>query len=154
MMRFALPYLFLLPLLGCSSIENLSDEDLARYLEDGARIAIQKGLKLAVDKAPEFAAKIKADALIANKLIKSDILPVFSKASADVLRSALDSALVSLPAKIQNPNVQAALTLGLDVLLANVKLPENPAQKLDERTKKALVGFFTGLSAGIDRLEW
>jgi hypothetical protein len=143
--------LLFLSLSGCAQIAQIPDDTLAKDLNVGAEKAVEYGLKFAMDKAPADALKIRDAAAIADTVLKQNIIPVFSGAStADVLKSAVDTALSQLSSKINNPAVMASIQLAIDILAANVPLPKNPADKIDDRTKKALNGIFSGMAAGID----
>jgi hypothetical protein len=135
---------------SCVQIANIPDDTLAKDLNIGAQKAVEYGLKLLLKKVPAEAQAILDNAKLANEVLKTNIIPIFSGASTgDVLRSAVDTALAQLWAKA-TPQIRDAIQLTLTLLSANIPLPANPADKLDERTRKALSGFFSGLSAGID----
>lgn len=136
---------------GCRTIDRIPDDQLARDVNLGAEKAVQYGLGYLVRKAPQDAQAIKDNAKLADDVIKKNILPVFAGASTgDVLKSAVDTALAQLQGVLQ-PNVRAAIQLALDILTANIPLPLNPADKLDDRTKKAVNGLFSGIAAGLDQ---
>lgn len=140
----------LFALAGCAGIDRIPDDQLAKDLNLGAEKAVEYGLKYLVRKDPTSAQAVKDNAKLADDVIKKNILPVFSGASTgDVLRSAVDAALAQLQGVLQ-PNVRAAIQLALDILTANVPLPANPADKIDDRTKKAVNGLFGGIAAGLD----
>jgi hypothetical protein len=151
MKPFAIAFLMIPMLGGCAQIAKISDEKLAEDLYIGAKLAIQYGIKLAIQKSnPESAKTIIADVKIGNSIVKGEILPLFKGASTAVLlRNALDLALANLWSKIK-PELREAVQLSLSILLTNIELPRNPADQIDERTKKALVGLFTGISEGAD----
>lgn len=135
-----------LVLAGCSQIDKISPDQL----EAGAKAVVKYGLAAAVRKFPAEAAKISADAKVADQVIAQNILPVFSGAATDtVLRSAVDQALAQLKGKITDARVSAAISLGTEIIIAEIQLPTNPADKLDERTKELLVSIFSGISQGI-----
>lgn len=135
-----------LVLAGCSGIDKISPDQL----EAGAKAVVKYGLTAAVRKYPADAAKIAADAKIADSVITKNILPVFSGAETGaVLRSAVDQALAQLKNKITDARVLAAIELGTEIIIADIALPKNPADKLDERTKELLVGIWSGISQGI-----
>lgn len=138
-------------MMGCSQIDRLSDEQLAADLNVGAKSIVKYSLKLALKKlSPEDQAKVSADAQLADKILVENILPIFSGTStADLLRSSVDQALSQLKGKIKDPRVSAAIELGTELIIADVTLPKNPADKIDARTRLALQGVFTGISAGI-----
>lgn len=135
---------------SCTAIANIPDDVLAKDLNIGAQKAVEYGLKYAISKSPTDAQAIRDNAKIADDIIKANILPIFSGASTgDILKSALDTALSQLWAKA-SAQVRDTIQLAITILTANIPLPANPADKIDERTKKALNGFFSGLAAGLD----
>lgn len=149
-MRQAISVVAILSLLGCSQIDKIPDDQLAADLEIGAKAIVKYGLASAVRKYPADAEKITADAKIADLVIVQNILPVFSGAETSaVLRSAVDQALALLKGKIADARVLAAISLGTEIIIADVQLPKNPADKIDLRTRKLLVGIFSGISLGI-----
>ncbi len=145
---------FLLLLNGCSLFErvqeNVSDEDIAKGLKLGAEKATKYGLKLAMDKNPDKADEIAANAALGAKIVRENILPALSGAdTGDVLRSAVETALAELTEKL-SPSVIAAVQLAINLLAMQIEMPENPADKLSERTRGFLVAFFEGLGGGLD----
>lgn len=135
---------------SCKVIDNLPDDVLASDINKGAKAAVEYGLKYAIKKSPVDAQAIRDNAKIADDVIKNNILPIFSGASTgDVIKSAVDTALAQLWSKAA-PQVRDSIQLALAILTANVPLPANPADTIDDRTKKALNGLFGGLAAGID----
>lgn len=135
---------------GCTTVQQIPAEDLAATVKAGAELAAVQGLRLAMDKKPDDAEKIKENAKLAAEVIRKTILPTFEgAATADVLRSAVDVALEKLNEKL-SPEVRAAIQFALAIVASQVKLPANPADKLDERVRKAVAAFFSGLASGID----
>ncbi len=136
---------------GCSQLAKISDDDLARDLTIGSRSAVKYSLQLALRKAaPDEAARIKADAKTAADIITKNVIPVFSGTQTnELLRSAVDTALALLKSKITNPKVVAAVDLGIEVIAMDVQLPKNPADRLDDRTRKAILGIFSGITQGV-----
>lgn len=153
MKNFAFAPLFVLFLGGCSQIARIPDDKLAEDLFIGGKKAVEYGLKYALKKAaPDVAKSITENAVLANTIIKGELLPLLQGAStATVLRGALDVALKNLWTKVK-PEIRDAVQLSLTILIANVELPKNPADRLDERTKKALTGLFSGISQGVDSI--
>lgn len=140
------------PLSGCRAAAQLSDDQLAAYVQAGSSAAVEFGLKFAEGKEPDRAQQIAADAAAADAVIKADILGpsgVFAGTSGQVLASAAQTALSMLSDKV-SPTVGVIVQTALAVLTANVALPDNPAGALDDRTRKALVALFTGISQGIE----
>lgn len=136
---------------GCSLFSGTSDDQLAADLNVGAKAVVKYSLSAALRKYPAEASKITADAKIADQVLVQNIIPIFGGASTkDVLRSAVDQALTQLKAKVSDPRVSAAIELGTELIIADVPLPKNPADKLSDRTKKALSGVFSGISKGIE----
>lgn len=138
--------------IGCTQISQLSDEDLAGYVGVGAEKAVEYGLKFAVQKYPEKAAAIQKDALIVAGVIDDTVMKMLTGTTADVLRSTVGQISQLLTAKIASLSSGAMLAdtvkLTVDIVALNIKLPKNPAEKIDERTKGALIAFFKGVSMG------
>jgi hypothetical protein len=135
---------------GCATINEIPTEKLAADLSAAAKGALKYGLQAAVRKYPSEAAKITADAKLANEILTKNVIPIFSGAqTADVLRSAVDTALALLKSKLTDARVIAAIDLAVEVIVMEVKLPANPATKLDARTTALLNGVFSGISNGI-----
>jgi len=135
---------------GCSTINSIPADQLAADLNIAAKGAVKYALQAAIRKYPADAAKITADAKTAGDILTKNIVPIFSGAqTADVLRSAVDTALALLKNKLTDQRVIAAIDLGIEVIAMDVKLPSNPAAKLDARTTTLLNGIFSGISSGI-----
>lgn len=151
-MKLAALAFLMIPLLGsCAEIAKIPDDQLAQDLYIGAKQAIQFALRTALKKAtPETLQTITADVKLGNSIIKAEILPLLQGASTkELLRGALDMSLANLWAKIK-PELRDAVQLSLSLLISGIELPKNPTDQLNERTKKALVGLFTGISEGAD----
>jgi len=137
-------------LMGCTSVERMSDEDLAAGIQVAAKGAAQYGLGYVLNKEPAAAAKVAEAARIAVRVIRENVLPAFAAASSEqVLRKAVETALDELTAKL-TPNIVLAIQLALDLVAAQVELPSNPADHLSPRARGALVALFRGLAAGLD----
>lgn len=136
---------------GCAEIDKIPDDKLAESLHTGAKGAVKYALQAALRKVdPAVAEKIKTDATLARDILADNIIPVFSGAeTADVLRSAVDTALGLLRSKITDPRVISAIELAVEIIIAEVDLPRNPAEKLSVRSTKALSGVFSGIEEGI-----
>jgi hypothetical protein len=146
---FAMLLLLLGGLGGCKqvqeTVDRLTDEELAEYVYNGSKFTAKTGLRAVLDRHPEHVDLIKADATKASKIISENIIPIFNGAtSSEVLRSAIDAALDELAANLYAPTIDI-IKLALHVVAGQIELPENPASKLDDRTRKAVVAFFTGL---------
>lgn len=135
---------------GCSAINQIPDDQLQHDLNVGAMRVVSFGLKTAFNKFPADAKKIAADAQIALDILQQNVIPAFDGASTkDVARSVLDTAFALLKSRIKDERVIEVSDIAVDLILANVKLPKNPTDKLDERTRKILSGIFTGMADGI-----
>jgi hypothetical protein len=138
--------------IGCTAISQLSDEDLAGYVNVGAEKAVEYGLKFVVQKYPEKAAAVQKDALVVAGMIDDTVMKMLTGTTADVLRSTVSQISQLLTAKIASLPSGAMLAdtvkLTVDIVALNIKLPKNPAEKIDERTKGALIAFFKGVSTG------
>jgi hypothetical protein len=139
--------------IGCAQISQLSDEDLAAYVNIGSEKATEYGLKLAVKKFPEKAAAIQKDAVVIAGVIDDTVLKMFDSSTGEVLRSTVSKAAELLTGKIatlkSGPELADTVKLTIDIVSLNIKLPKNPAEKLDDRTKGALLAFFRGVSKGV-----
>jgi dihydrodipicolinate synthase/N-acetylneuraminate lyase len=135
---------------GCGALDQISDEDLAGKVQQGAAAAIEAGVNLAISKYPDKVAAIKKELAAATLVIKANIIPSFMTPTGEVLTSAVKTAMALLESKITNEQIRKNIVLAFQVLEANVTLPENPLAKLDPRTAKALIGLFTGISTGLD----
>jgi hypothetical protein len=150
MKPFVMAIAVVLSLGGCAQIDQIPDDTLQRDLQIGARQASSFALRAALRKFPNDVQKITADANIALDILNNTLIPAFSGAStADVVRGVLDTALAQLKAKLTDPRVIEVADISVEFILVNVKLPPTLTAKLDERTRKILLGIFTGLSDGI-----
>lgn len=152
MRHFVLGIALFFSLSGCSQLDKISDDDLQQGLSIGARHAVSYGLKLAFKKFPAEAKKIAADADIAYTILTKNLIPAFDgSTTADVTRSVLDTAFTLLKDKVKDARVLEVADIAVEFILANVKLPAKPTDKLDERTQKVLLGIFTGMADGIKK---
>ena len=149
----AMLMLFVGSLGGCTRVEkmvdSLTDEELADYVYKGAKFTGKAGIKAALEKYPDHAEDIKADALLAARLINNNVLPVFNGATTeDVLRGAVDTALAELADKLSPATVEV-IRLAMVVVVTEVDLPDNRAEKLSVRAKMAVSAFFKGLADAV-----
>lgn len=139
--------------IGCTTISQLSDEDLAAYVNTGAEKAVEYGLKYAVKKFPEKAAAIQKDAVVVAGVIDDTVMKMLTGTTSEVLRSTVGQISQLLTAKIatlpSGEMLADTVKLTVDIVALNIKLPKNPAEKIDERTKGALVAFFKGVTQGV-----
>lgn len=152
---FAVAMLTVFSMFGsCTQIEKIPDAQLAVYLNIGARSAVQYGLQLAARKADQAGVlSIKSDAAIARQVVTSNVIPVFAGAdTVEVLRSAVDTALLLLKSKIKDSRVAQVIDLAVEVIVMEIHLPSNPASRLDARTKTLLNSVFVGIVEGIDKV--
>lgn len=156
-MKIVMAVLAFLPALasvGCSGknhvLDGLSDDELALYLETGAREAVKFGVDYAVKKYPDKTAQIQKDGQIADDLLRNTIIKNFSgAASADVAKSAINQAIQLLSSRLTNAQIDG-LVLIAGTVLTQVSLPQNPTDKLSARTKMAVAAFFTGMAEGLE----
>jgi hypothetical protein len=138
--------------IGCTQISQLSDDDLAAYVNVGAEKSVVYGLKFAARKYPEKAAAIQKDAIVVAGVIDDTVMKMLNGTASDVLRSTVGQISQLLTSKIASlPSGEAladTVKLTVDIVALNIKLPKNPADKIDERTKGALIAFFKGVSTG------
>jgi hypothetical protein len=137
---------------GCSTVTNaidrLSDDELAAYLQTGAKDATKFGIAYAQKKYPDKAPQIKADGKNADVALRGTIIPSFSGASTgDVARAAVDQAIAFLANKLSSAQIDG-LVLVANTVITLVPMPKNPTDKLSPRLKKAVAAFFTGMAEG------
>lgn len=148
-MKYLLPLLLLLP--GCAQIDKIPDDQLAHDLNVAAVHGVSFLLKAALKKYPADAAKITADAKLADTILQKTVIPLFAgNGTAQVLRSAVDTALAALKSQIKDQRVIESIDIGVELVLLNVNLPQVPTAALDGRTIKILNGIATGMSTGIE----
>jgi len=141
---------FCLPFFGCSVINRMSDQDLADRVYTISKGASQYGIKYLIDKQPEKAAEIKQVTQAAIVVIRTNVIPAFSGAETNnVLRSAADTALKLLGDKL-DPRIATTVQLAVNLAESYIDLPANPTDKLDVRTKMALLALFNGLADGLN----
>ncbi len=135
---------------GCTTIENVSDEKLAKGIGVVSKGAAQFGLGYVLKNYPEEASAIADGARIAVKALRETILPAFTGTDTEgVLRSAVDTALQELSDKLE-PSMMLAVQLAIDIISTRIQLPENPLDKIDERTRLAIVAAVRGLADGFE----
>jgi ethanolamine utilization microcompartment shell protein EutS len=137
---------------GCAQIDSIPDDQLAHDINIGSQKAAIYGIKYLIKQVPAKKAAVMKDITTADNIIKTNILPIFSgAATADVAKAAIDTALAQLKGSMSQ-DVYDSLNLVFDILATEIKLPANPADKLSDRTKKAVNAFFSGVAAGFDVL--
>ena len=134
---------------GCGVFSGVSDADLATTVYDTSKLTAATALKVALQKTPADDAQIRTDAKLVVKLMRENVVPLFSSTTGDVLRSTVDTVLDAVASQL-SPTLVDIMKLTVSVAAASIKLPDNPATKLDARTKGALVALFNGLADGAD----
>lgn len=134
---------------GCKTVAQIPDDQFANGINVAAYNSTYYGFKAVLDNNPGRYAQLAADVKTTTGIIRANVLPVFSGASTgDVLVGAVDTALKQLSVSSTVTNV---VKIALAVVETQVHLPTNPAEKLDNRTKMALLGFFKGVADGLDQ---
>ena len=136
-------------LMGCNTIDKISDADLAANVKSIAAATSKLALTSAIEQNPTKKDVILENCVLVRKVIKDNLIPLLSDTTGDVLRGALDTAIAELSSQI----APGMLTIGNAVfqsVITLIDLPENPATRLDERTKKALIGLFEGFYDSLD----
>lgn len=137
---------------SCGTVEQKIAEDpdkVAAQLQKGAKLAIGEGLSMAIDHLPAKRDEILKDAQFALDIVQKTVLPTFTGAStAEVTGSVVNQVLDQLSGKI-SPTVSATIQLVISALGNSVKLPDNPAEKIPESTRKVLAGLFAGIADGL-----
>ncbi len=140
-------------LAGCGPIQQeldkLSDAELASYVQKATDAAASYGLKLAAKKYPNELPTIIADTKLADQIDKA-IIDDFNKNTGDIFTSAVDLALSKFDNKL-SPQVSDAIQAAILAIKVTVNLPKNPTDKLDARTKGAILAAFTGISTGAEK---
>lgn len=137
-------------LAGCGTIRKLSDDDLASYLNTGAQVVVSHGVDFLMDKYPDKKVAILKDITAVNVSIKSDVLPVFAGANVgEITLATVQDVLQKLDTKV-SPTIKTVITSAVSAISG--LLPQKPGDKIPERTKKAIVGVFTGISTAIDEI--
>lgn len=139
---------------GCKAIQSaetkldsLSDAQLAAYLQEGASFAAQYGLQMAQKKFPSDAARIKTDAGQVDTFIRNVILPALQGQPTGQVVTSLIAQFGTL---VQNTTL-SQVDLAVSAVALSIPLPKIPTDKLSPRAQAASVGFFTGLSQGIEK---
>lgn len=152
-----IPAIFLLmslPMMSCSSVtkalDNVSDADLASFIETGANKGAAFAIKYAMSKYPEKATQILKDAAVADQVVREVMIPLFTKASLGTLtKGAMDVAISQLSAKLTNSPIESIVSV-ISGVVEGLPLPPNPTDKLSPRLQGAIAGGFTGLAEGIE----
>lgn len=138
-----------LTMAGCSTVNQIPDTDFAAGIKVVSYNSAYWGFKAVLNNNAATRAQLCADATTATGIIRTNVLPVFSGASTgEVLRSAVDTALTQLSASSMVADI---INVALVVAEGQIHLPDNPADKLDNRTKLALLAFFNGVADGLDQ---
>lgn len=140
---------FCVTLGGCSLFGGMSDAELAQTVYDSAKLTSRTAVRVALQKTPADDAQIRTDVKFAVKLIRENVVPVFSSTTHEVLRSTVDLVLSQVSDQM-SPLAVDILRLTINVAAAQINLPDNPAATLDPRTKGALVALFNGLADGAE----
>lgn len=134
---------------GCKTFAGMSDEELASTIYRDSKLAARAGLKIALEKAPASDADIRTNAKLAIKLVRENVVPLFSSPTEDVLRSTVDTVLENVAGQV-SPALVDVIQLAINAALDKIDMPTNPATKLNPRTKGALLALFNGLADGAE----
>ncbi len=152
-MRTMLIATIILATLGCRSLAQLSDADLAKRVYSTSKFATYYGLSEAIKKYPDKADKIKTDIVIASKILKESIIPLFSGATSEqIVRQSID-VTVALAASAFDADIANEIKLAANTALDYIDLPSNPADKLSDRVRLAILALFQGMSDGMDQIK-
>ncbi len=138
---------------GCSyvskKLDGISDDQLAMYAHDAGYELTTHAIALAQEKGS--AKTVQADGGTADQILRTVVIPTFSKADAGtVASSSLDTAYAQLKAKVTGSTLDQ-LYLVSKAALSMVTLPTNPADKINPRYHQALLSFFTGMAEGLEK---
>lgn len=133
---------------GCKGGATLP-ADAPAVIRSGTALALSGGLAWLEASHPDGAASERDAAARAKAALDATLIPALDGAdSGTVLRSTIDEALRQLGALIP---AQAApfVRVGIDLVLARVALPDNPAGKLSPEARAAVSAFLHGCSDGL-----
>jgi hypothetical protein len=141
--------LFAVAGVGCKTTD-VSDGDLANEVYTVSKSTSSLVATLIFNKNPDKVVALKANAAVVSSTIRTHVVLVFSGGtSGDLLKSSVDAALVLLSTKL-DPLLVDVVKLAMDLAADRIDLPQNPAEKLSDRTRMALLAFFNGVADGLD----
>lgn len=134
---------------GCKVVNQIPDDQLAAGIKTVSYNSVYFGLKAVLANNPGKYQQLSADVAATTNILRTNVIPVFSGATTgDVLVAAVDQALSQLSV---SSTVSDVIKVALAIVETQVTLPANPADKLDPRTKGALLAFFSGTADGLDQ---
>lgn len=150
----ALLAMAVLTMIGCANMSQLSDQDLAAFVQTQASQDVEDALTIAAAADPAAADRIKADALAAKAILDGPIAQLFAGGTTgQVTAAAMTTAKQLLSKQIAGMKngtlIVTTANLALSPLLIQLQLPQNPATALSDRTRNGAASFFIGLSKGI-----
>lgn len=143
--------LLVIPLLTLSSCSVVKDTPPA-VVEVTVEVATQNAsffaFKAVLRNNKDTADKLKADALVAVKAIRENILPILGgEPTGQVVVDTVNTVLGGLDIDISIKNI---ISSSIKIIITEVKLPENPTDQLDPKLKATIVGLFTGIANGLE----
>lgn len=136
-------------LAGCKGGVIQIPADAPALIRSGTAIAISGGLAYLDASHPDGQASTRDAAGRAKAALDATLIPMVDGAATDaVLRSTIDEALRQLGALLP---AQAApfVRIGIDLVIARVALPDNPAGKLSPEARACVSAFLHGASEGL-----
>lgn len=134
---------------GCKTVAEIPDDQLAAGIKALSYNSVYYGFKAVLANNPGKYQQLAADVATTTSILRSNVIPVFSGAStSEVLTAAVDQTLGQLNV---SSTVNDVIKVALVLVESQITLPTNPAEKLDARTKGALLAFFTGVADGLDK---
>lgn len=144
------PAILLAVLSGCGTIRKLSDDDLASYLNTGAHVVVSHGVDFLMDKYPDKKVAILKDITAVNVSIKGEVMPALAGANVgDLTLATVQDVLQKLDSRV-SPTIKTVITSAVSSISG--LLPQKPGDKIPDRTKKAIVGVFSGISQAIEEI--
>ena len=134
---------------GCNGELLKIDPFLAAPLvEQGASVTTSLALKALVSDAESFD-KAKATAQVVREVMENSIVPLIAGVPlSEVTRATVDAALKQFGEKIP-VEYRGVIQLAINGALAVLKLPDNPAAKLDKGYVHVILALFRGIGTGI-----
>lgn len=145
---YALGGITLMMSVGCNGdFLKIDSAFAAPLVEKGAAITTTLGLKALVSDAEGFE-KVKAVVKPVQEIIETSVIPIIKGGDlADVTRATADKALALLNEKIP-PEIKGVIQLAVNGALALLKMPDNPATKLEPGQAEIILALFRGIGTG------
>lgn len=145
---YALGGITLMLTVGCNGdFLKIDPAFAAPLVEKGAAITTTMGLKALVSDAEGFE-KVKAVVKPVQEIIDTTVIPIIKGVDlADVTRATADKALALLNEKIPQ-EIKGVIQLAVNGAMTLLKMPDNPATKLEPGQVEIILALFRGIGTG------